>query len=219
MTRKPPAHAHYQEQPRQRLKKDGHRPCPRADAQPECASRQKPLTTRRPTFFIAAQPVDASREIRPGYDDCTSGPIIYAYVGGNPVSKIDPLGLETFLCNRPLDGFHGVSVGPLFHQFLCTLDAKGKVNCGGLGPRDGSNGMFGGPGKIEPEASVRPEQCEKIRDLDQCFEKCVDDSLASPAQNYDVRAGRSWLFPRYNTQQCQVYAKSVLDRCSVQCRK
>ena len=143
----------------------------------------------------------------------------YAYGEGNPVSKIDPFGLETFLCNRPLDGFHGVSVGPLFHQFLCTLGANGKVKCGGLGPRNGSDGMFGGAGKIEAEASVRPEQCKKVRELDQCFERCVDNSLASPAPNYDVRAGRPWLFPKSSTQQCQVYTESVLGRCSVQCGK
>jgi hypothetical protein len=62
--------------------------------QPECASRQNSLDHRRPIFFIAAQPVDAYREIRPDYDGWSSGPIIYAYVGGNPVSEVDPDGLQ-----------------------------------------------------------------------------------------------------------------------------
>ena len=185
----------------------------------KCASTQKTANLRERIFFISPQARTAPREIAFRYGECVSGSTIYSYVNGNPVSNIDPLGLENYLCSRPLDGFHDVSVGPLFHQFLCTLDANGKVNCGGLGPRDGSNGMFGGPGVIEPEASVRPEQCEKVRDPDQCFEKCINDSLTSPGPNYDVRAGRSWLFPRSNTQQCQVYAKSVVDKCAAQCRK
>jgi hypothetical protein len=66
--------------------------CPRACAQPECASRQKPLATRRPIFFIYPQALGASSKNAPAYDGWSSGPIIYAYVDGNPVSMVDPTG-------------------------------------------------------------------------------------------------------------------------------
>ena len=45
-------------------------------------------------LLIAAQPVDASRQNRPGYDECASGPIIYSYVEGKPNSMTDLLGLR-----------------------------------------------------------------------------------------------------------------------------
>ena len=61
---------------------------------PECASRQNPIPTRRPIFFIAAQVVDASGKNALAYDECTSGPIIYGYVGNNPVNRVDPSGLS-----------------------------------------------------------------------------------------------------------------------------
>ena len=143
----------------------------------------------------------------------------YSYVEANPVSNVDPLGLETYMCSRPIDGFQGISLGPFFHQFLCVLDAKGKVRCGGLGPKNGMSGMFGGTGIIESEKTVSPDQCEKVWDQDQCFEKCVNDDLDKSPPDYDFRAGRAWLFPTKNTQQCQTYARAILDRCSAQCRK
>src|SRR6266498_2612726 len=39
----------------------------------------------------------------------------YTYADNNPLSKIDPLGLATFMCSRNLSGlpFRG---GPLYHQ-------------------------------------------------------------------------------------------------------
>ena len=54
---------------------------------------------------------------------------------------------------RALDFERGSGVAGVF---CCTLDAKGKTNCGGLRPRDGANGMFGGPGAIESEKVGKP---------------------------------------------------------------
>jgi len=66
---------------------------------------------------------------------------------------------------------------------------------------------------------LNPISVRKKRGPDQCFEKCVNDHMASPAPDYDVGAGRPWMFPKAGAQQCQVYASSVLDQCAAKCRK
>jgi hypothetical protein len=68
--------------------------CPRAGAQPECASRKKPTDSRERVFFIRPQALEAPSKNALPYDGWSSGPIIYAYVGGNPLSYVDPLGLS-----------------------------------------------------------------------------------------------------------------------------
>ncbi len=137
----------------------------------------------------------------------------YSYVEGNPISSVDRKGLDTYSCTRPLEGARNISFGPFYHQFLCTLDSKGKVSCSGLGPTGGSSGMFGSPGKIETETSVRPEQCEKIRGPDIRFESCIQEKLGGPLPWYDVRAGGLWGAIR-GAQQCQSFAQSVLAECA-----
>ncbi len=87
-----------------RLKKEARAPPGLAHAHargPECASRQKTLTTWRPIFFIRPQALEASSKNALPYDDWSSGSIIYAYVGGNPISGIDPCGL--FDITNPAD--------------------------------------------------------------------------------------------------------------------
>lgn len=67
--------------------------CPRAGAQPECASRKKPTDSRERVFFIRPQALEATSKNALSYGDCTSGAIIYAYVNGNPLGNVDPDGL------------------------------------------------------------------------------------------------------------------------------
>ncbi|MGG7387344.1 RHS repeat-associated core domain-containing protein, partial [Escherichia coli] len=51
----------------------------------------------------------------------------------NPISNIDPLGLETLKCIKPLHSMGGTGErsvpdiwgNPFYHQYLCVPDGKG----------------------------------------------------------------------------------------------
>jgi hypothetical protein len=91
-------------------------------------SREICSSTGETVFVHAAQTVDLSRENALGYDDCTSGQSIYAYVGGNPISRIDPFGL---------DWVYSQSTGQITH-----VDSNGNssnVGSGYAGHGDGRN--------------------------------------------------------------------------------
>jgi hypothetical protein len=49
---------------------------------------EKNCEPRESVFFISSQTLDATRKNALPYDDWSSGAIIYAYVEGNPVSKV-----------------------------------------------------------------------------------------------------------------------------------
>ena len=86
--------------------------CPRACAQPECASTQNSILHREPVFFIPRQALVASSKNALAYDGWSSGPIIYTYVGGNPISRVDPMGLLDRLVfdGRTLTGYEDFAV-------------------------------------------------------------------------------------------------------------
>jgi hypothetical protein len=198
----------------------------------KCASKDFFTWQGETAFVQALQTVDCIREIGFAGGKIVSGghytqsdPIglsggvnTYAYVGGNPLSFVDPLGLQTYSCTRPLEGSGGVSFGPLYHEFLCTIDSQGKALCSGLGPSGGSSGMFGSPGRIEVEKTVSPDQCKQERGPDQCFESCVQKQKNAPLPTYDVRAGRLYGATAGATQ-CQGFAQAILDRCAKECGK
>src|SRR5208282_4947926 len=60
-------------------------------------------------FVQSAQTVTASRQNAFDYDECMSGSIIYTYVGGNPLSRIDPSGnsWQTALIGAFIGGVSG----------------------------------------------------------------------------------------------------------------
>ena len=66
----------------------------------------------------------------------------------NPISNIDPLGLETLKCIKPLHSMGGTGErsgpdiwgNPFYHQYLCVPDGKGDYTCGGQDQRGESKG-------------------------------------------------------------------------------
>ena len=138
----------------------------------------------------------------------------YSYVEGNPVGMVDPLGLQTYSCTRPLKGLGGFRWDDfhLFHEYACTGDpTTGKVTCGGIGP---SGSARGSPAVVEPD-DYKANSCEKRADKNVCVESCVQERLRGPLPTYDVLAGSRLGKP--GAQQCQIFAKDVISSCISQC--
>ncbi len=54
---------------------------------------------------------------------------LYAYVGGNPVSAIDPFGSDTYTVNRTIGGSSALpNWDPISHTFTVTTDDDGSVS-------------------------------------------------------------------------------------------
>jgi hypothetical protein len=108
---------------------------------PECASTQKNIDSRERVFFIRPQALEASSKNALAYDGCTSGAIIYAYVGGNPVSFVDPTGLKTFgECET--SGLFGEAQQQSLAQAAKNHGPKGKYDFA-FGPNRGDRWTIG----------------------------------------------------------------------------
>jgi len=142
----------------------------------------------------------------------------FGYVGGNPVMGIDPFGLATFACIKPLHIFGGegnrsgpdIPGNPFYHKFLCVVDGNGPSYCGG---QDRPNGPLPfGPGK--PSLDSFPKSggngsCNK-QDERACVDICVKSRLANPNRPfYGIPFGTD----------CQEFADQVLGSCQTQCAK
>ena len=142
----------------------------------------------------------------------------YGYVGGNPITRADPLGL-IYRCIQPLDawpgGFNG-GIGPLHHAFVC--DDQGN-NCYGHDwdrSRWWSSPWFA-PGRPSEDDKFDENNCSRIEPENDCVNKCtIERSKNTDRPFYSLPF--SWsiapVFPN-----CQEYADQEITRCIMECER
>lgn len=140
----------------------------------------------------------------------------YAYALNNPLRYIDPYGLATFGCRRPLSGWpfpkgqRNVSdfLSPVYHQYSCIV-RNGTIECAGQTP---SGNPFWSPGEpTDPtDDYFDPQRCEQTRDDNDCFEQCLRDEWATPRPRY------GFLGPGTN---CKEWDDNLNRKCAWKCGK
>ena len=124
-----------------------------------------------------------------------AGTDFYHYADGNPVSEVDPLGLDTKICYYPSNNQPWGHIG-------FGLPQEGQQGTYGFYP-DSSN-VLDGPGKVKPDNEHKPTQCKVIPatpDQDQCMLKCQAQRQSSPG-NYKAFSRQCTSFVRDCLKQC-----------------
>jgi len=120
----------------------------------------------------------------------------YAYVNGNPISKIDPFGLQE-ICTKLLHP----------HTFLCVGD-----NCSGKYP---SGNPLWSPGVIKDDSPNKSEaSCSKVPSG-----KCDPNSLSQCVAQKIAQRGASGDYYNYLASNCGQWAVDVIEQCRSECTK
>ena len=133
---------------------------------------------------------------------------LYAYVSNDPANPIDPLGLDAFLCDRPIKGF-SKEHGPLYHQFIC-VERNGANYCFGLTTYNGQfdvGGILNVPGSFEGD---EPNQSCKKQSTKSCVDSCLLGAYEQQAPDYSLPN----LLGGMN---CQRFATSAVASCEAKC--
>ena len=85
------------------------------------------IDCRERVFFICAQALEAPSKNASAYNAGSSGPIIYTYAGGNPVSSIDPDGLLEYNFAGGAFGAFGAA-----YSAFATQVGQGAAQAGGF---------------------------------------------------------------------------------------
>ncbi|TBL78724.1 hypothetical protein EYY94_01500, partial [Obesumbacterium proteus] len=144
----------------------------------------------------------------------------------NPIINIDPLGLETLKCIKPLHSIGGegeksgpdIWGNPLYHQYLCVPDGKNGYICGGQDQRGkrSSDGIFG-PGKASQDSKNSAGRCDTLEPDNSCLENCLKEKFKGPRPLYTVLP--DWLFPVKLglTKNCQDWSDDTFETCKNKC--
>jgi RHS repeat-associated protein len=136
---------------------------------------------------------------------------LYAYGSNDPIDLIDPLGLDAYLCDRPIKGF-SKEYGPEYHQFIC-VERPGESYCFGLttynGQTDFPGSLFNVPGSLEPD---KPNKSCKRQSTKPCVDSCLLGMFEEPAPDYS-------LLDLPGGMQCHKFATSSIAECEAKCAK
>ena len=140
----------------------------------------------------------------------TAGLNFYAYVDNDPLSLVDPSGLEVQECFRPMRGAPSVS-----HPVLYSSQAAAAYGFAPKGAWGYVSPWFKVPGKIDEEFPYNPDgtpkreySCSTVS-TDDCVERCVvrkaRDARKKP--------------PKYNLgkYQCNNWTEAILSQCKWEC--
>ena len=140
---------------------------------------------------------------------------LYGYVIGNPINLVDPEGLDTYMCEKPLDALGGkkapassrrsgpeIKSNPLYHKYICIEGG----DCGGQTQR---NGRPIGPGAKSDDYFVK-ERCDKVAGKDECLESCLINKFKGERPYYGLIN-----FPGLTN--CHKWADDTLEQCVTEC--
>ncbi|TGB59770.1 RHS repeat-associated core domain-containing protein [Escherichia sp. E4742] len=144
----------------------------------------------------------------------------------NPISNIDPLGLETLKCIKPLHSMGGTGErsgpdiwgNPFYHQYLCVPDGKGDYTCGGQDQRGESKGDgLWGPGKASNDTKESAGRCDLVETDNSCVENCLKGKFKEVRPRYSVLPD---IFTPINLglfKNCQDWSNDSLETCKMKC--
>jgi RHS repeat-associated protein len=114
---------------------------------------------------------------------------LFVYVQNSPIVFIDPFGLTTWKCKRPLGGEPGKRTPPVFnHQYNCVTISDGSIKCDSTNANSGWPHTKGPGTPSDPQNDYYdPNACEEVDDdTDNCVEKCLQEQWEKPRPRYDI---------------------------------
>ena len=140
----------------------------------------------------------------------------YAYVGGNPLSRVDPKGL-LYQCTSGFDVLGGASVGPAHHEFSCWTNSDGSRTCRGFGRAPNSNPLQAIIGTVPGVVLKDGDNVSKGKatcgpdDNNTCMNQCVADFYKGVE---NATPPYSW----FNSgTDCQDVNRRIVETCKQMC--
>ncbi len=134
---------------------------------------------------------------------------LFRYVLNNPLRWIDPDGLSTFICRRPLKKWKKER-GTAFHEYPCVVNpTTGKKTCSSTTPK----GFFllfpGRPTTPEDGDVYDPKKCREVEPDNICMDSCMEKNMSSSSRP-------QYGYPGPGTD-CKEYSRDLVENCRKQC--